>query len=465
MHLFTTAGQSATPLSRLSLTALGLRERQHLQEWVIAHPSVMGDDLLVITAEYDSWRGSDGVASKDRLDVLALEPSGRLVVAELKRDEDRDVHLQAINYAALVSRFDLETLAEAHAKFLTARGAPMDVDEARERLLEHVEEFDAETLRTPRIVLIAGAFPRIVTHTAVWLSEMGLDVSLVQVSVWQAGDQVIGSFERLYPVSALEEFTLAPARQDAAAAKARAEERTRRGRSLDRLVSAEALPVGTTLTIVPETRVTPEERQAVLAWVAEEPPRGRATYNGDPHLGLTWEADGSRWSPTGLAKHITEKATGRRPRVLGGPRWWATPEGVTLRALADSVGDVRGLFDWSTMHRILERLPAGRWTTYGDLAAVVGTSAQPLGQHITTCGECAHAWRVLDRDGRVAARFSWSDPTRTDDPADLLTAEGVVLQDGRAAGGQRLSREELALLAQPSADTAAASAPLPTLGA
>jgi hypothetical protein len=163
----------------------------------------MGDDLLVITAEYDSWRGTDGVASKDRLDVLALEPSGRLVVAELKRDEDRDVHLQAINYAALVSRFDLDTLAEAHAKFLTARGEPTDVEEARERLLEHVEEFDAETLRTPRIVLIAGAFPRIVTHTAVWLSEMGLDVSLVQVSVWQAGDQVIGSFERLYPVPAL----------------------------------------------------------------------------------------------------------------------------------------------------------------------------------------------------------------------------------------------------------------------
>jgi hypothetical protein len=64
--------------------------------------------------------------------------------------------------------------------------------------------------------------------------------------------------------------------------------------------------------------VSPEERQAVLAWVAEEPPRGRATYNGDPHLGLTWEADGSRWSPTGLAKHIVEQATGRRPRVSAG---------------------------------------------------------------------------------------------------------------------------------------------------
>lgn len=449
MHLFQTLGGSATALSKTTLAALGLMERQHLQEWVIENPSVMGDDLLVITSEYDTWRGSDGVASKDRLDVLALEPSGRLVVAELKRNEDRDVHLQAINYAALVSRFDLDTLAEAHSRFLSRRGTAVDVDEARERLLEHVEEFDAETLRTPRIVLIAASFPRIVSHTAVWLSEMGLDLSLVQVTVWQAGEQVIGSFERLYPVPALEEFTLAPARQEVAAAKARAEERTRRGRSLDRLANAEALPVGTELVIVPETRVTPQERQAILAWVAEEPPRGRATYNGDPKLGLTWSLDGTTWSPSGLAVHIVELVTGRRPRVLGGPRWWATPDGVTLRARADSLSDLGGgSFDWTVMHRILDQLPAGRWTTYGDLAAVVGTSPQPLGQHITACTECSHAWRVLDRDGRIAAGFTWSDPACTEDPAALLAVEGVVLRDGRATHDQRLSRGDLSLLAR-----------------
>ncbi len=148
------------------------------------------------------------------------------MVAELKRDEDRDVHLQAINYAALVSRFDLETLADAHAKFLTQRGAPTSVEAARDRLLEHAEEFEPDGLRTPRIVLVAAGFPRIVTHTAVWLSEMGLDISLVQVQLWRSGDELITSFERLYPVPAMEEFTLAPARQEVAAAKARAEEKT-----------------------------------------------------------------------------------------------------------------------------------------------------------------------------------------------------------------------------------------------
>jgi hypothetical protein len=43
----------------------------------IANTSMMGDDLLIITSKYDSWRGPDGVTRKHRLEVLALEPSGR----------------------------------------------------------------------------------------------------------------------------------------------------------------------------------------------------------------------------------------------------------------------------------------------------------------------------------------------------------------------------------------------------
>ncbi len=93
MQLFLATGANAAPLQRVSFGEQGLRERAHLQEWVVAHPEVLGEDLLVVTVEYDSWRGVDGVAAKDRLEVLAIEPSGRLVVAELKRDEDRDVHL------------------------------------------------------------------------------------------------------------------------------------------------------------------------------------------------------------------------------------------------------------------------------------------------------------------------------------------------------------------------------------
>jgi hypothetical protein len=51
----------------------------------------------------------------ERLDVLALDRTGRLIVAELKRDVAPDtVVVQALNYAAMVSRFNLDLLIEAY---------------------------------------------------------------------------------------------------------------------------------------------------------------------------------------------------------------------------------------------------------------------------------------------------------------------------------------------------------------
>ncbi len=427
----------------MSFAEAGVKERADLQEWVVAHPEVLGDNLLVVTVEYDSWRASDGVASKDRLDVLAMEPSGRLVVAELKRAEDRDVHLQAINYAALVSRFDLETLSDAHAKFLTARGLPTTSSEARELLLDHVDgEWDAEIVRSPRIVLIAGGFPRIVMHTAVWLSELGLDVSLVQVGLWRAGADLVASFERLYPVPAVEEFTLAPARQEVAAAKKRAAEKTRRAGSIQRLIDSGLVRAGEPLSLAPDSRVTVVERSQILEWVAADPRRGRATFNGDHASGLTWEFDGGAWSPTGLAKHILEQATGRRPDVIGGPRWWVTDQGKTLRELADSV-TARAAFNWSPLHQLLERLPAGTWTSYGDLAHVLGTAAQPVANHIAGCVTCERGYRVLAADGTVAENFRWLEPGRDDNPVEALVADGVEMTSGKASPLQRLDASKL----------------------
>ncbi len=443
MQLFNASQSSAAPLARVTFADAGLKERADLQEWVVAHPEVLGDNLLVVTIEYDSWRASDGVASKDRLDVLAMEPSGRLVVAELKRAEDRDVHLQAINYAALVSRFDLETLADAHAKFLSSRGVPTTSNEARELLLDHVDgDWDAEIVRSPRIVLIAGAFPRIVMHTTVWLSELGLDVSLVQVGLWRAGADLVASFERLYPVPAVEEFTLAPARQEVAAAKKRAVEKTRRAGSIPRLIESGLVQIGDQVRLAPDSRVTAVERSAILEWVAGDQRRGRAAFNGDQASGLTWELDGGAWSPTGLAKHIIEQATGRRPDVIGGPRWWVTDEGKTLRELADSV-TARASFDWSPLHQLLARLPAGTWTSYGDLAQLLGTAPQPVANHIASCVACERGYRVLAADGTVAEKFRWNEPGRGDDPVEVLVADGVEMTNGKASPSQRLDAAKL----------------------
>lgn len=105
-----------------------------------------------------------------------------------------------------------------------------------------------------------------------------------------------------------------------------------------------------------------------------------------------------------------------------------------------------GGFDWSLAHKILEHIPEGRWTTYFHLAEAVGTSAQPMANHIMKCPSCVHPYRVLTWDGKVSEGFAWSDPDDARDPVALLEVEGITFIDGAADPEVKLAAEDLLAL-------------------
>lgn len=159
------------------------------------------------------------------------------------------------------------------------------------------------------------------------------------------------------------------------------------------------------------------------------------------------EVDGQFFdTPTGAGKHV-------KGGITNGWTFWKLEDG---RRLADVRSVYRGErpgqkkssppFDWSRLHSILEALPEGRWTTYGDLADAIGTAPQPLGAHITNCGQCANAHRVLTHQSRVAPNFAWSDPDDRRDPERMLAAEGVSFAAGRADSSKRLTSDDLSAL-------------------
>ncbi len=101
---------------------------------------------------------------------------------------------------------------------------------------------------------------------------------------------------------------------------------------------------------------------------------------------------------------------------------------------------------WDVMEKALAAMPDGSWTTYGDLAALIGSHPVPVGMRLAS-HPIAHAHRVLQAEGTIPPSFRWPDASRTDDPRELLRAEGVVLDEqGRADQAQRLTVEDLALL-------------------
>lgn len=328
--IFTVEPGVAKPAQSISLADAGLRERADLQEWVRNNPGILGDDVLIVTFEFDRWQARAGRAA-DRLDLLGLDGDGRLVVVELKRGPAPDtVEMQAIKYAAFVSRFT----REAHAAYLSRDGEAVSPEDALAQLEEHAGgALDADRLREPRIALMAASFPSQVTASAVWLTEMGVDVALIEFNAYQTGNDIVLAVSQVWPVRDVEDFTVSPRQVERRDADERA--RTRREtNAVITLVAEGALDEGAPLEVVVDALRPASAREPVARWIAADPKRGRASWRNVRGQPLTWEADGASYSPTGLAKEIVARATGERPDVMAGPAVWRTESGDTLAWLA-----------------------------------------------------------------------------------------------------------------------------------
>jgi len=430
-QLYLVDGSTATPARRISLTEAGLREREHLQEWVLTHPEILGDEVLVVTAEFDRWVTGVGTPTWERLDVLALDRAGRLVLAELKRDRAPDqVMVQALNYAAMASRFSLDELVQVYADHRNSDASP---EAQLAELREWAPNLSDESLSPPQIVLVAEDFGPVLTNTAMFLIEQSVDLRLVRVQLYELDGTLAVTTSQILPVPEAEEFMVRP--RSAAATQRSTRTAARRRASIpQRLVAAGVLADGEELRIVVPDGVG-EDREAIAAWLAKDQNRSLVRWHSDPVEPVEWAVDSQVYNLTTLIRQIIQAATGAAPQTqVWGPNWYRSTNDEVLHKIADRLPDPDGgaRFDWSELHRILGLLPEGRWTTYGDLAKLIGTGAQALGQHISSCLECPNAHRVLGRDGRPRPTFRWSDPNDTRSQQDALEAEGIEFTNGIA---------------------------------
>ncbi|WP_162642051.1 DUF262 domain-containing protein [Streptosporangium sp. 'caverna'] len=141
-------------------------------------------------------------------------------------------------------------------------------------------------------------------------------------------------------------------------------------------------------------------------------------------------AQRERWGKT----EIQSRADGLASRAI---EIWPSPM---------DVGPVGPSRDWTLLHAALAALPAGTWTTYGDLAELIGSHAVPVGAHLAK-SQVLNAHRVLNAAGQVSKGFQWVDEDDDRDVHEVLRAEGIKLDDAdRADPGQRISARELAEL-------------------
>ncbi len=143
---------------------LGLQERRDIQEWVAANPGILGDDLMIIGKEFSGFDRTN-----ERLDLLAVDTGGKLVIIELKRDDTgADAHWQAIKYASYLHRASADDIIRMMADYYKD-DSPED---AENRLLQHLGADDLNALNNDqRIILASHRFAPEVTSAALWLNE------------------------------------------------------------------------------------------------------------------------------------------------------------------------------------------------------------------------------------------------------------------------------------------------------
>lgn len=197
-------------LEQKTFTELEIKEVEHLQEWIAKDPSCLGDEeFLIIQKEFDGFQDT-----RERLDLLALDKQGNLVIIENKLDDSgKDVTWQALKYASYCSSLSKEDIRNIYQQHLRAsHGDAMAEDLLAEFLgKEDYSEVQINQGSAQRIVMISAKFRKEVTSTVIWLMNFNIRIQCFKVTPFVFGDQLFLNFDQILPVKDAQEYSISMA--------------------------------------------------------------------------------------------------------------------------------------------------------------------------------------------------------------------------------------------------------------
>ena len=210
MYVLNEKSNTISPLEKRTFSSLKLSERDHLQKWILSNPEMLGEELLILQEEFDGWD-----ETRERLDVLALDKNGRLVVIENKLDDSgRDVVWQALKYAAYCSSLTRQDILKLYRDYL----GPEESANAEENMATFLDVIDLSEIEisegaSQRVILTAAKFRKEVTATCLWLIDHGIDIQCKRITPFSYNDKVLLNVEQVIPPKEAEEFMVGVGRK------------------------------------------------------------------------------------------------------------------------------------------------------------------------------------------------------------------------------------------------------------
>lgn len=198
MFIVNSTDKTTSEVKEISFREIGLRERSDLQEWIANNPIILGEELLIIQKEFDGFNDTN-----ERLDLLALDKNGNLVVIENKLDDSgRNVVWQSLKYAGYCSSLKKEDIKDIYSQYLSKIGSS---DNAEESIVEFLNKADFSEVQlnqdlTQRIILVAREFRKEVTNTVIWARKYGMKIQCIKIVPYMINNQLIVDTEQIIPV-------------------------------------------------------------------------------------------------------------------------------------------------------------------------------------------------------------------------------------------------------------------------
>ena len=159
------------------LLASRLDSEKQLEEMIVAEPSILSSDWMLIGRQERTSYGKI-------LDLLAVAPDGSLVLIELKRDQTPwDVVAQALDYASWVEELEPEQIAEIYRRFKT--GSDLAVD-----FRTHFGVYlDEEQLNgSHQIVIVAAEMDEATERITRYLTKRDVPINVLFFQVFESGN-------------------------------------------------------------------------------------------------------------------------------------------------------------------------------------------------------------------------------------------------------------------------------------
>jgi len=191
------------------LQEAGLKERYDLQAMIRNSPEAffdeMGENLLLLAEELKPAEFVD-----DRIDLLALDRNGAIVVIELKRGSHRLQLLQSLTYASMIAEWEGEDLIKQRADLMSR-----ETIETQSEVEDFLETEPENINETQRVILIAEAFDYEVLTTAKWLSERyGIDIRCYRLGLSSDGANDFLTCTCIFPPAEISQHAISRKRGD-----------------------------------------------------------------------------------------------------------------------------------------------------------------------------------------------------------------------------------------------------------